>query len=62
MILSTVQGMVVLGSLGIRVVSRIGSIILADLDMRGLAISFLTLARVASPRSFLRFLCRMHLS
>jgi hypothetical protein len=33
------------------------------LAMRGFAISFLTLARVASsPRPFLRFLCRMHLS
>ncbi len=62
MILSTVQGIVVLGCLGIRVVSRIGSLILADLDMRGFAISFLTLARVASPRSFFRFLRRMHLS
>jgi hypothetical protein len=62
MILSTVQGIVVLGCLGIRVVSRIGSIILADLDMRGFAISFLTLARVALARSFLRFLCRIHLS
>jgi hypothetical protein len=62
MILSTVQGMVVLGSLGIRVVSRISSIILADLDMRGFAISSLTRARVASARSFSRFLCRMHLS
>ncbi len=62
MILSTVQGIVVFGCLGIHVVSRIGSLILADLDMRGFAISFLTLARVASPRSFLRFLRRMHLS
>ncbi len=62
MILSTVQGIVVLGCLGIRVVSRIGSLILADLDMRGFATSFLTLARVAPPRSFFRFLRRMHLS
>ena len=62
MILSTVQRMVILGCLGIRVVSRVSSIILADLAMRGFAISFLTLARVASPRSFFRFLCRMHLS
>ena len=60
-VLSTVQRMVKLGCLGIRVVSRISSIILADLAMRGFAISFLTLARVASPRSFFRFLCRMHL-
>jgi hypothetical protein len=30
--------------------------------MRGIAISFLTLARVVSARSFLRILCRMHLS
>ncbi len=33
-----------------------------DLAMRGIAISFSTLARVVSARSFLRFLCRMHLS
>jgi hypothetical protein len=63
MILPTVPRIVVLGCPGIRVVSRrISSIILADLAMRGIAISFLTLARVVSARSFLRFLCRMHLS
>jgi hypothetical protein len=28
--------------------------------MRGFAISFMTLARVASPDSFLAFLCNMH--
>lgn len=63
MILPTVPRAVVLGCPGIRVVSRrISSIILADLAMRGIAISFSTLARVVSARSFLRFLCRMHLS
>ena len=46
MILSTVPGMVVLGRSGIRAVSRFSSAILADLAMRGLAISLLTLARV----------------
>ncbi len=58
MILPTVPRIVVLGCPGIRVVSRrISSIILADLAMRGIAISFSTLARVVSARSFLRFLC-----
>jgi hypothetical protein len=54
--------MVTLGSSGIRVVSRFSSAILADLAMRGFAISFLTLARVALLDSFLAFLCIMHLS
>ena len=55
MILSTVPGRLVLGCSGIRAVSRFSSAILADLAMRGLAISFLTLARVAVGvfRSFL---------
>jgi hypothetical protein len=39
----------------IRAVSRFRSAILADLAMRGFAISFLTLARVASSKSFLAF-------
>ena len=56
MILSTVPGMVVLGRSGTRAISRFRSAILADLAMRGLAISFLTLARVESPSSFLDFL------
>jgi hypothetical protein len=62
MIFSTVPGMVVLGCSGIRAVSRFSSLIVADLAMRGFAISLLTLARVAWTGSFLAFLCRMHLS
>ena len=60
MSLSTVLGMVVLGCSGIRAVSRFSSVILADRAMRGFAISFLTLARMALPGSFLAFLCSMH--
>jgi hypothetical protein len=56
MILLTVPGMATLGCSGIRAVSRFSSAILADLAMRGFAISFLTLARVELPGSFLRFL------
>ena len=59
MILSTVPGMVVLGCSGIRVVSRFSSVILADLAMRGFAISFFTPACVALPAAFLCFLCSM---
>jgi hypothetical protein len=44
----------------LRAVSRFSSVILADLAMRGFAISFLTLARVASLSSFFSFLCSMH--
>ena len=55
MILSTVPGTVVLGCSGIRAVSRFSSAILADLAMRGFAISFLTSARVVSASSFLVF-------
>jgi len=71
MILSTVPGMVVLGRSETRAISRFRSAILADLAMRGLAISFLTLARIESPCSFsvllaflgfLDFLCSMLLS
>jgi hypothetical protein len=47
--------MLVLGCSEIRAVSRFSSAILADLAMRGFAISFLTLARVALP-GFLPFL------
>jgi hypothetical protein len=43
----------------IRAVSRFSSAILADLAMRGFAISFLTLARIALSDSFLAFLCDM---
>jgi len=60
MIFSTVPGMVTLGCSEIRAVSRFSSDILADLAMRGFAISFMTLARVALLDSFLRFLCRIH--
>ena len=59
MILSTVPDMVRLGFSGIRAVSRFSSAILADLAMRGFAISFLTLARVAWPDSLLACLCTM---
>jgi hypothetical protein len=62
MILSTVPDMIVLGCSGIRVVSRFSSIILADLAMRGFAISFVTLARATLPDSFVFFLCSMHQS
>jgi hypothetical protein len=62
MILSTVPGTMVLGCSGIRAGSRFSSIILADLAMRGFAISFRTLARVASPDSFLPFLWSIHLT
>jgi hypothetical protein len=58
-ILSTVPGMVVLGRSRVRVVSRFSSIILADLAVRGLAISFVTLARIAVSDSLSAFLCSM---
>jgi hypothetical protein len=47
--------MVALGCSGIRAVSRFTSAILADFAVRGFAISFLTLACVALPGSFLLF-------
>jgi hypothetical protein len=56
MIFSTVPGMVALGRSETRARSRFRSAILADLAMRGLAISFLTLARSESLCSFLVFL------
>src|ERR1700680_2647382 len=62
MILSTVPGIVVLGCSGIRAVSRFSSVILADLAMRGSAISFLTLERIALSDSLLLFLCSMRSS
>jgi len=49
-----------LGCSGIRTVSSFSSAILADLAMRGFAISFLTLARVALPVFCPVFLCSMH--
>ena len=60
MILSAVPGMVVLGSSRVRAVSRFSSEILADLAMRGFAISFLTLACVARPDLVLLFFCGMY--
>ena len=62
MILSTVPGMVVLGCSGIRPVSRFSSVILADLAIRGFAISFLTLACVARSDFVLLFFCGMYSS
>ena len=62
MILSTVPGMMALGRSRIRAVSKFSSAILADLGMRGFAISFLTLAYVALPGSFLLLLWSMHRS
>jgi len=47
MIFSTVPSIATLGSSRIRSLSRFNSKILADLAMRGFAISFVTLARVA---------------
>ncbi len=47
------------GRCEMRVTSKRRCAILADLAMRGLAISFFTLARVASRETFLVFLCRM---
>lgn len=51
MILSTVPDMVALGCSGIRALSRFSAATFADLAMRGFAISFLTLARVAVSTS-----------
>jgi len=55
MIFATVPGMVTVGCSGIRAVSRFSFPSLADLAMRGFAISFLTLANVSSLNSFLAF-------
>jgi len=46
MILSTVSGTLILGCSGNRAVSKFSSFILADLEIRGFAISFLTLSSV----------------
>jgi len=59
MILATVLPRLALACFGIRTIARSRSIILADLDIRGFAISFLTLARVASKSFFFDLLCRM---
>jgi hypothetical protein len=62
MIFSTLSGGIARGSSEIREASRFRSAILADLETRGLAISFVTLARTAVSISFFRFLLRMHQS
>ncbi len=62
MIFLTVPGIDVLGCSGFRVVSRFISAILADLLMRGFAISCLTLSRVALADSFLDFIFTAHLA
>jgi hypothetical protein len=59
MILWTVPGIVVVGCSGIRAVSKFSSAILADLAMRGFAISLLTLARIELLDFLLAFLCDM---
>jgi len=53
MSLSTVPGMTVLGCLGIAAVPELRSAILADLDMRGSAISAWTPASIVLVGSFL---------
>ena len=62
MILSTTPDMIVLGRSGIRTVSRFSSAILADLAMRGFAISFVMLAYVTLSGSFVPFLCSIRQS
>jgi hypothetical protein len=57
MIFSTVPGMVVLGRCGGRAVSNFSAAVLADLAMRGCAISLVTLARVALSVFVLFFIC-----
>src|SRR5271163_465987 len=59
MILATVLPKLVFACSGIRTVARFRCIILADLAIRGFAISFLTLARVASRSSFFDLLGRI---
>jgi hypothetical protein len=54
MILSTMPGTGVLGRSGFREVAGFRSANLADLVMRGFAISFWTLIRIASLVAFLR--------
>jgi hypothetical protein len=62
MICPTVPGTVVLAHSGICAVSRFRSIILADLDMRGFAISILMLSTVVVPDTILLFFRGIHLS
>ena len=52
---STVPATIALGGSGVRSGSRFSAAILADLAMRGLAISARTRARVALPGSFSAF-------
>jgi hypothetical protein len=56
MILLTVPGKVVLDSSGTRAGSKFSARTFADLAMRGIDISFFTLARIALLVSFLGFL------
>jgi hypothetical protein len=53
---------VVLGCSEIHAISRISSVIPVGLTIRGLAISFLTLASVTVLSSFLHFLCNIRIS
>jgi len=52
----------VLGCSEIHAASKITSVILVDLTMLGLAISFLTQASASVPGSFLRFLSNIRIS
>ncbi len=56
MIFSTVPDMETLGGSGTRAGFKFSSAILADLVMRGFAISMSTLARILLPAVFLDFL------
>lgn len=62
MILATFPGIMVLDCSGVRPASSCRSMILADLAIRGRAISFLTLARNAPRDSFFGFFCSMYSS
>jgi hypothetical protein len=59
MILATVFLKLAFACFGIRTVARFRSMVLADLAIRGFAISLFTLARVASKSSFFVLLGRM---
>jgi len=60
MILSTIPDAGLLARFENRAVPRFSCVIRADLDMRGFAISFVTLAYAASPGVFLPFLFGIH--
>jgi len=60
MIVWTIPDAVQLARFENRAVPRFRCVIRADLDMRGFAISFVTLANAASPGVFLPFLFGMH--